>query len=142
MISQRSKTIFSQVLAPLLVWAELSGGSVDIGEQKRINDNDKKRDRSNQNHPSRERNRHWPRNTARNLNTHPRDLRSSPARNLGPISGGSQRESEASFLRRNTSAPFIRQSLPSGRTYSLCSQFIRTTWLRSRPLSSHLMGVS
>lgn len=104
-----------QVLAPLLVWAELSRCSVDVGEQKRVNDNDKKRDRSNQNHPSRERNRHWPRNTARNLNPHPRDLRSSPARNLGPISGGSQRESEAGFLRRNTSAPFIRQSLPLGK---------------------------
>ena len=131
MISQRSKTIFSQVLAPLLVWAELSRCSVDVGEQKRVNDNDKKRDRTNQNHPSRERNRHWPRNTARNLNTHPRDLRSSPARNLGPISGGSQRESEAGFLRRNTSAPFIRQSLPSGRIYSLCSQFIGRTWLQT-----------
>ena len=109
-----------QALAPLFVWAELG-----VGRGGKVPPRGVTLDRARE--LQRDRGRLWPRNLgptnpARNLgpNPHPRDLGSSPTRNLGSSlsresgSGGATRESEA-YPQRNTSTPFIRQSLPPGR---------------------------
>ena len=108
-----------QALAPLFVWAELG-----VGRGGKVPPRGVTLDRARE--LQRDRGRLWPRNLgptnpARNLgpNPHPRDLGSSPTRNLGSSSsresgsGGATRESEA-YPQRNTSTPFIRQSLPPG----------------------------
>ena len=109
-----------QALAPLIVWAELGVGRG--GEQRgKVPPRGVRLDRAREQHQG----RLWPRNLgaspARNLgpNPHPRDLGSSPARNLGSSresgSGAPSRENERELHpRRNTSTPFIRQSLPPG----------------------------
>ena len=110
---------FFQALAPLIVWAELGVGRG--GEQRgKLPPRGVTLDRAREH----QRGRLWPRNLganpAKNLgpNPHPRNLGSSPARNLGSSresgSGAPARESEREKPRRNTSTPFIRQSLPPG----------------------------
>jgi len=114
-------TVLLQALAPLIVWAELGVGRG--GEQRgKLPPRGVRLDRAREQHQG----RLWPRNLgaspARNLgpNPHPRDLGSSPARNLGSSresgSGAPSRENERELHpRRNTSTPFIRQSLPPGK---------------------------
>ena len=126
MLAKDSSFVMSlfQALAPLIVWAELGVGRG--GEQRgKVPPRGVTLDRARE--LQRDRGSLWPRNLgpanpARNLgpNPHPRDLGSSPARNLGSSSpresgsgGQATRESEA-YPRRNTSTPFIRQSLPPG----------------------------
>jgi len=110
--------VLLQALAPLFVWAELG-----VGRGGKVPPRGVTLDRARE--LQRDRGRLWPRNLgptnpARNLgpNPHPRDLGSSPTRNLGSSresgSGGATRESEA-YPQRNTSTPFIRQSLPPGK---------------------------
>ena len=113
-----------QALAPLFVWAELG-----VGRGGKVPPRGVTLDRARE--LQRDRGRLWPRNLgptnparnlgpanpARNLgpNPHPRDLGSSPTRNLGSSSSreSGSGESEA-YPQRNTSTPFIRQSLPPG----------------------------
>ena len=106
-----------QALAPLFVWAELGAGR--SGEQRgKFRGPTLDRSREQQ----RDRGRLWPRNLgpnhARNLgpSPHPRDLGSSPLGSSSPRESGSgaARETEA-YPRKNTSTPFIRQSLPPGQ---------------------------
>ena len=129
-----------QALAPLIVWAELGVRGRGGEHRGKVPPRGVTLDRA----------RLWPRNLAsspaRNLapnphprdpqprdlhprdpqprepyprDAHPRDLGANPARNLGSSSsresgsGAPTRESET-YPQRNTSTPFIRQSLPPG----------------------------
>ena len=101
-VSSLVKSLF-QALAPLIVWAELGVGRG--GEQRgKLPPRGVTLDRAREH----QRGRLWPRNLG--ASPHSRDLGSS--RESG--SGSPTRESEREKPRRNTSTPFIRQSLPPG----------------------------
>jgi len=96
--------VLLQALAPLIVWAELGVGRG--GEQRgKLPPRGVTLDRAREH----QRGRLWPRNLG--ASPHSRDLGSS--RESG--SGSPTRESEREKPRRNTSTPFIRQSLPPGK---------------------------
>ena len=114
-----------QALAPFLVWAELGPVGRDRGK---LPPQGVTLERAREH----QRGRLWPRNLGENPasrnpgpNPHPRESGSSPARSLGSsrVSGGERREGEREYLsRRNTSTPFIRQSLPPGEQNTITDE--------------------